>query len=504
MILHNDILINNNSSPDFPIAMSMKENSALLEWNGYKGTSQTAFHSLFDDVDFTDVTLACDGDGSALQAHKVVLSSCSTLFSKILRQNPNPHPLIYLQGVNTLELQLLKRFMYLGRTRVNLDQFESFLEISKRFLNQPTQQTGVVAPKTEEPTEQKTVAPCPNGNEYVENPLSKVGPPESLGRPTKFRALPLSPIDKKIVPPSPNRVKTFENATKMSHEIRPAGKRGRPRKAPTLPLEYSCLQCSFKSTRKRHLRKHRRENHPRPKEDFPCPEVDCGFISKLKGSLQKHSSSHSDGKKYLCDECEYSTPWVGSFRDHKRKHSGDLLYCQQCEFTTTSTRSIEKHKESVHGEAKYLCEMCDYKSSSKRTLKRHSERVHEGIRFVCELCSHQATSTFNLKSHMRRVHEKSSFKCSVCDYNDSEKSRLVLHIKREHNEEAEIVPNWYLLYWLIVRIQNIYIWTLDTFFLDASCRESTRSTYRATLKWFRCGTIPSSSNLSRASLTCLC
>ena len=407
--------------------MSMKENSALLEWNGYKSTSQTAFHSLFDDVDFTDVTLACDDDGSALQAHKVVLSSCSALFSKILRQNPNPHPLIYLQGVKTLELQLLKRFMYLGRTRVNFGQFESFLEISKRFLNQPTQQTGVVASKTEEPIDQKTVAPCPNENEYAENPLS--------------RAMPLSPIDKKTVPPSPNELKPIENATRTSREIRPAGTRGRPRKPPTSPLEYSCLKCSFKSTRKRHLRKHRRENHPRPKEDFPCPEVGCGFISKLKGSLQKHSSSHSDGKKYLCDECEYSTPWVRSFQDHKRKHSGDLLCCEQCKFTTTSTRSIEKHKESMHGESKYLCEICDYKSSSKRTLKRHIERVHEGIRFVCEWCSHQATSTFNLKSHMRRVHEKSSFKCSVCGYNDAEKSRLVLHIKRQHNEEAEIVPN---------------------------------------------------------------
>ena len=226
------------------MAMSMKENSAVLEWKGYKSTSQAAFHSLFDDLDFTDVTLACDDDGSALQEHKVVLSSCSTLFSKILTQNPNPHPLIYLQGVKTFELQLLKRFMYLGRTRVDFDQFESFLEISTRFLNQPTQQTGVVAPKAEEPIDQKTFLPSPNWNEYVENPLSKVGSEETLGKPRKSQALPLSPIDKKIVPPCPNEVKTCENVTRTSHEIRPAGTRGRPRKAPTSALEYSCLKCT--------------------------------------------------------------------------------------------------------------------------------------------------------------------------------------------------------------------------------------------------------------------
>ena len=224
------------------MAMSMKENSALLEWNGYKSTSQTAFHSLFNDVDFTDVTLACDEDGSALQAHKVVLSSCSALFSKILRQNPNPHPLIYLQGVKTLELQLLKRFMYLGRTRVNFDQFESFLEISKRFLNQPTQQTGVVAPKTEEHIDQKTFLACRNQSDYIENSLTEIKPVEALGRPRKSPAVPLETIDNKIVHPSPNEVKTFESATRTSHEIRPAGTRGRPRKPPTSPLEYSCLK----------------------------------------------------------------------------------------------------------------------------------------------------------------------------------------------------------------------------------------------------------------------
>ena len=55
----------------------MKENSALLEWKGYKSTSQTAFHSLFNDVDFTDVTLACDEDGSALDVSASWFSSDS-------------------------------------------------------------------------------------------------------------------------------------------------------------------------------------------------------------------------------------------------------------------------------------------------------------------------------------------------------------------------------------------------------------------------------------------
>ena len=115
----------------------MEDTGVMLEWKGYGSTTGTVFQNLYTDQDFTDVTLACE-DNARLEAHKVILSSCSEFFSKILRQNPNPHPLIYLQGVTISDLQLLKSFMYIGRTRVNLDQMDGFLEVSKRFLNQPS------------------------------------------------------------------------------------------------------------------------------------------------------------------------------------------------------------------------------------------------------------------------------------------------------------------------------------------------------------------------------
>ena len=96
----------------------MDESGIVLEWKGYESIKELAFQSLYEDQDFADVTLACEND-SSLQAHKVILSSCSEFFSKILKQNPSPHPLIYLQGVSNEDLHLLKRFMYIGRTERN-------------------------------------------------------------------------------------------------------------------------------------------------------------------------------------------------------------------------------------------------------------------------------------------------------------------------------------------------------------------------------------------------
>ena len=45
--------------------------------------------------DFTDVTLVSD-DQKQIQAHKVILSYCSSVFKTMIKDNPHPMPLIYM------------------------------------------------------------------------------------------------------------------------------------------------------------------------------------------------------------------------------------------------------------------------------------------------------------------------------------------------------------------------------------------------------------------------
>ena len=183
---------------------------------------------------------------------------------------------------------------------------------------------------------------------------------------------------------------------------------------------------------------HKRKKHPQT-QDNPCIVTDCGKVYKNVKSLNLHMRNmhlNVPVNKYLCDECEYSTRWRGSFQVHQRRHTGDLFHCVQCKYSTVTKRLLGKHTESMHGEAKYLCEKCDYKTRTERTLKDHIGKVHEGKRHFCELCNHQATSNYNLKSHKRRTHDKIKFRCSFCNYKDSEKSRVVLHEKRKHSETS--------------------------------------------------------------------
>ena len=128
----------------------MSEESAVLEWKNYTHTESEAFQKRYENVNFTDVTLACE-DNQKVEAHKVILSMWSNLFSKILKSNPNHHPLIYLQGVIIEDLILLKRFMYLGKETVLKKQLDSFMNVSKLFLNsnKETNNTYTIKPVVE-------------------------------------------------------------------------------------------------------------------------------------------------------------------------------------------------------------------------------------------------------------------------------------------------------------------------------------------------------------------
>ena len=87
--------------------------------------------SLFDQPDFSDVTLVCE-DQKQILAHKVVLSSGSSFFKSIFSVNPHPRPLLYLR-VKFSDLQAIVRFVYTGQCKVGRDELDRFLEIANNL-----------------------------------------------------------------------------------------------------------------------------------------------------------------------------------------------------------------------------------------------------------------------------------------------------------------------------------------------------------------------------------
>jgi len=107
----------------------VEQEKFCLKWNDFERNISLSFRDLRDDRDFFDVTLACDN--SQLQAHKVILSACSPFFRSVLKQNPHQHPLLYLKGVRSKDLESVLNFMYHGEVNVAQDQLNSFLLVAE-------------------------------------------------------------------------------------------------------------------------------------------------------------------------------------------------------------------------------------------------------------------------------------------------------------------------------------------------------------------------------------
>ena len=101
-----------------------------LQWNDFKENVSTAFVTLKDDTDFTDVTLVCE-DNKQIEVHKVILASSSSIFQNMLKRNKHNHPLIYLKGMRYEALLAIIDFIYLGETNIYQDNLESFLSIAE-------------------------------------------------------------------------------------------------------------------------------------------------------------------------------------------------------------------------------------------------------------------------------------------------------------------------------------------------------------------------------------
>ena len=369
----------------------MPADSAVLEWKNYTPTTSLAFQKLYDDTTFTDVTIACE-DNKKIEAHKTILSLCSNLFSNILKDNPNPHPLIYLQDISIEDLTLLKKFMYKGKATVFKGQLESFMKLSKTFLNYNQESTSA-----DQDTETRECMKT-----LKKDKLSKMqfdNPPDVGKQPEKT---------KELQDQQQNEIGYFPIKPKQE--------------------KFKCNKCGFSTLYTSKLSKHHKKMH----REQPCPTCKIELEPKLlrKHVKQKHTI-------FTCEHCSFSTKFGSHFLVHNRKHNGQMIHCDQCDYSCAKNVTLKNHMESIHHTSEYDCDSCDFKTHTARIIKFHKEKVHLGIRYFCEHCNYKATKLQNLRTHQLTVHAKVRYYCQVCKFGDSQMSRVKLHTQRKHGISFE-------------------------------------------------------------------
>ena len=104
----------------------------MLQWSDFQENLSASVGNIRAGTDFCDVTLACEDESDTVAAHRIVLSSGSSFFDRILRKtSSHPQPLVFLPGLRKHHLDSILGFLYLGWARVPHEELLDFLSAAR-------------------------------------------------------------------------------------------------------------------------------------------------------------------------------------------------------------------------------------------------------------------------------------------------------------------------------------------------------------------------------------
>ena len=255
----------------------MEENIYNLSRNDFESSSSHAIKLLKLDTNFLDVTLACE-DGKQFKAHKVVLSSFSSVFQSILKQNSHNNPLIYLTEVRHIHLQKILDFIYLGETVINKEEFEDFMRIAEKLKidGLVRKHQSAVAPIIEKLPEMETRGVFERPDKEIFDDHEVLIEPKQEGE---------------------------ENGNEHEHGI-----------SREENFSQSLSELSEVEVQNELLEKHNTSERSRSK--FPCD--DCQYSATTKQNLKTHVLAKHLGVKFPCKYCNFHGSTKGNTYIHMK------------------------------------------------------------------------------------------------------------------------------------------------------------------------------------------
>ena len=110
----------------------LSSENLCLKWRDFNTNITSSFKEIREDQQFSDVTLAGEGN-IKIKAHKVVLAASSKFFKDLLHDNQHPHPLLYMRGIKGEHLSALVDFMYRGEANILQEDLDEFLIVAKEL-----------------------------------------------------------------------------------------------------------------------------------------------------------------------------------------------------------------------------------------------------------------------------------------------------------------------------------------------------------------------------------
>ena len=103
-----------------------------LKWNDFETNWKRSLSQLRTDNDLADVTIITD-DKVKFKAHKILLSSCSETFKFILKEFNQAQSILYLNGVNSVNLRFILDYIYYSEVNLFQEQLDSFVQSAEKL-----------------------------------------------------------------------------------------------------------------------------------------------------------------------------------------------------------------------------------------------------------------------------------------------------------------------------------------------------------------------------------
>ena len=264
----------------------------------FSSSVSNSVRNLIKDQNFTDVTLVSEHN-EQIKAHKVILSSSSNFFEKILTMNPHQHPLIYLKGVNQELLQQIIEFIYIGEVKLCESEVDSFVKLGKEL-----EVEGLADDQLEEvqggalATEELTV-PKLEVDSFLEERFDEEMDSEFSFEELAITETEIEASEKDAAPP---KKKIKQEKDDAEQDIIKKDKR------------YSCLQCDFTSGHQVSLKKHKLSKHEAVR--YQCERCQRSYTDR--SALLRHKKAVHDGFVYKCETCDKHFSEAGALTRHKK------------------------------------------------------------------------------------------------------------------------------------------------------------------------------------------
>ena len=210
-----------------------------LNWHTFSDHLQLMFKDLYQEERYTDVTLVSD-DQTQFKAHKIVLSACSPVFKKIIDNNPSQHPLIYLRGIQSYEMESILQFMYLGEGRFYYERMGEFIKVAKDLEVKDISKGVEISNEEEEITEETVMEGKENeDDEPKHTPENKI-----------MQRKPRNPSDAKSTECPECGATYFDRSTMMKHY-----------RSKHEGVKYPCNHCDYQATQQSSRQTHIQSKH---------------------------------------------------------------------------------------------------------------------------------------------------------------------------------------------------------------------------------------------------